>query len=386
MPTPTHAPHLMLVAGESSGDALGAPLIAALREATGGAVRFSGIGGPEMMAAGLAPLFPMADLSVMGLAEVVPRIPLLRRRLREAEAHALATKPDALVTIDSPGFAFRLARRLHGRGPKLIHYVAPQVWVWRPGRAAKVAEFLDHILALLPFEPPLFEAVGLPCTFVGHPVVASGARSGDGPEFRARHGIAPDAVVLCVLPGSRHSETSRLLAPFGGAIGMLAQRSTGLRVVIPAVPHLRAEIAAAAADWPGRPVLVDGVTDKYGAMAAADAGLAASGTVSLELCLAGLPHVIAYRMSPLTWAIARRVVRTPYVNLVNVIAGREVVPEILQGACTPERLAGEVSKLLDDPVARASQRAMTAAVIAALTPPRGSPSAAAAAAVLKVVG
>ena len=242
--------HFMLVAGEPSGDALGGALMCALRSATDGEVRFTGVGGAEMEAEGLPSLFPMAELSLMGLAEVAPRVPALRRRLRESEQHARSAGPDVLVTIDAPAFNFRLARRLRGSSAPIVHYVAPQVWAWGAGRAARIAPILDHLLALLPFEPPLFEAVGLPCTFVGHPVVESGADCGDGERFRIRHGIAPTAPVLAVLPGSRRSETTRLLRPFAAALSLLADAVPGLRAAVPVVPALAPEVAAAAAQWP----------------------------------------------------------------------------------------------------------------------------------------
>ena len=374
----------MLVAGEPSGDALGAALMGALQELTGGAVRFSGVGGAAMEARGLRSLFPMHELSLMGIAEVLPKVPLLRRRLRETEDHALASGPDAVVTIDSPGFNFRLGRRLQGQGLTLIHYVAPSVWAWRPGRARKVAAFLDHLLTLLPFEPAYFEVEGLKSTFVGHPILESGAAGGNGPAFRARHGIGASDPVICVLPGSRNSETSRLLGPFGKALQLIAAEVPKLTAVVPVVPHLARSIRAATKGW-GLPVIVVEGSEKYDAMAASSAALAASGTVALELALAKLPTVIAYRMHPLTWMIVRRLTRTPYVNLVNVLLKRGIVPELLQGDCRPNRLAANVLAMLRDPAQRAVQVEAAIEAAAALTPPGGSPSRAAAQAVLDVV-
>jgi lipid-A-disaccharide synthase len=376
--------HVMLVAGEASGDALGAGLMTALQATTGGAVRFTGVGGPAMSAAGLASLFPMQDLSLMGIAEVLPKVRHLARRLRETEDHALASGPDAVVTIDSPGFNFRLAKRLKPQGLTLIHYVAPSVWAWRPGRAKKIAPLFDHLLTLLPFEPRYFEDEGLRSTFVGHPVIESGAAKGSRPAFRARHSIAANAPLLCVLPGSRGSETTRLLAPFGETVARLAAEFKGLHVVIPAVPHLEASIRAATQGWQA-PTIVVQAPEKYDAMAASDAALAASGTVGLELALAQVPAVIAYRMSPVTWAIVSRLARTPYVHLVNVLLRRQVVPELLQGACTPARLAEAVAGLLTDAEQRAAQREGAAEAIAMLTPALGNPSQAAAETVLKVI-
>ena len=377
--------HFMLVAGEPSGDALGGALMCALRSATDGDVRFTGVGGAEMEAEGLRSLFPMAELSLMGLAEVAPRVPALRRRLREGEQHARSASPDVLVTIDAPAFNFRLARRLRGSPAPIVHYVAPQVWAWGAGRAARIAPILDHLLALLPFEPPLFEAVGLPCTFVGHPVVASGADCGDGERFRIRHGIASTEPVLAVLPGSRRSETARLLPPFAAALSLLADAVPGLRAAVPVVPALAVEVAAAAAQWRIPATIVQGAAEKYDALAASDAALAASGTVALELALAGVPMVTAYRMHPLTWQVARRVTHTPYVNLVNVLCGRGIAPELLQGACRPEALAAAIRELLVDGTARAAQVSAAGTVAKELRPAAGTPSQAAAETVLRVV-
>ena len=380
----TRSPHLMLVAGESSGDALGAALMRALQELAGGGVRFTGVGGPQMEERGLKSLFPMHELSLMGIAEVLPKVPQLRRRLREVEDHALASGPDAVVTIDSPGFNFRLGKRLKGQGLTLIHYVAPSVWAWKPARARKVAQFLDHLLTLLPFEPQYFEVEGLRSTFVGHSVLEGGAAKGNGVGFRVRHNLSAADPVVCVLPGSRGSETSRLLRPFGDAMRRVAAEVPKVTAVVPAVPHLREQIEAAVKGWGVAAIVVDGA-EKYDAMAASNVALAASGTVALELALAKVPTVIAYRMHPLTWMMVRRMAKTPWVNLVNVLLQRSVVPELLQYDCTPERLAAEVLALLRHPVQRAAQIEAAVEAMAMLTPPGGSPSRAAAQAVLDVI-
>ncbi|MBM3506305.1 MAG: lipid-A-disaccharide synthase [Alphaproteobacteria bacterium] len=376
--------HIMVVAGEASGDALGAGLMAALKSLTAGAVRFTGVGGPAMEAQGLASLFPMQELSLMGIAEVLPKVRHLARRLRETEDHALGSGPDAVVTIDSPGFNFRLARRLKPQGLTLIHYVAPSVWAWRPGRAKRIVPLFDHLLSLLPFEPRYFEDEGLRSSFVGHPVIESAAGKGDGFAFRARHKLPAGATVVCVLPGSRHSETRRLLQPFGATIERLAQEFERLVAVVPAVPHLEASIRAATAVWRVPTVVVPGA-ERYDAMAASDAALAASGTVALELALAKVPAVIAYRMHPLTWLLVKRLALTPYVNLVNILVRRAVVPELLQHDCVPARLDEAVRTVLTDKEHRAAQMEAAADAIGMLTPPNGTPSQAAAEAVLKVI-
>lgn len=383
--TPRDGPCVFVIAGEPSGDALGARLMAALKQKTGGRVRFVGIGGPRMEGQGLNSLFPMADLSVMGLTEVVPRLPNLIRRLNETVRAVRASGADALVTIDSPDFTLRVARRLKGYGIPLIHYVAPQVWAWRPGRARSIARYLDHVMALLPFEPPYFEAYGLACTFVGHPVLECGADRGDGPAFRARHGIAPEAPLVCVLPGSRHSEVYRLLPIFAAAVARLAATHPGLRLAVPTVAAVAGEIAAGIAGWPGHPVLVQDEQEKFDAFAAADAALAASGTVSLELALAGTPLVVAYKVTPVTAWLARRLMRVRYVSMVNLVLDRAAVPELLQEDCRPDRLAEAVAALLDDRTARDAQRAALDEAMARLGRGRDSPSARAADVVLGVI-
>lgn len=353
-------PLIFLVAGEPSGDLLGGRLMAALREAaggagaggTGGGVSFAGIGGEAMAAQGLESLFPMEELSVMGLVEVLPRVPRLLRRLKETFRAVRRERPDAVVTIDAPGFNFRLAGRLKSdrrtRDIPIVHYVAPQVWAWRPGRARKIASVLDHLLTLLPFEPPYFEVEGLASTYVGHPAVESGGRSGDGGAFRGRHGIDPQAPLLCVLPGSRMSEVERLMPVFGETLRLLGGRFSGLRAALPAVAPLADAIAESSRGWAAPVTVVRGEAEKRDAFAAADAALAASGTVTLELALAGVPMVVAYRMHPATVWLARRLVSVKHVSLVNLILDRGAVPELLLEACRPPALADAVERLLGD--------------------------------------
>lgn len=359
----TGTPLIFITAGEPSGDQLGADLMAALTARTEGRIRFAGIGGPLMESQGLKSLLPMTELAVMGLVEVLPRARHLLRRIRETEAAARDLGPDAIVTVDAPGFNFRLAKRLHGAGMPLIHYVAPTVWAWRPGRARKIARFLDHLLVLLPFEPPYFEREGLACTFVGHPAVAGVAR-GDGPEFRIAHGIDPDAPLLAVLPGSRRGEVTRLLPPFGAAVSKLAAEIPGLHVVTVTVPGVHDLVADAVADWPVPVTVVQDTSARKHAFAAANAAIAASGTVTLELAAVRVPCVVAYRMAPLTMAIARALVKVKWVNFINLTLGRGVIPELIQEQATPDRLAAEAGRLLTDAQARDAQ---TQAIDEALT-------------------
>ncbi|PWC59851.1 lipid-A-disaccharide synthase [Azospirillum sp. TSH7] len=350
-------PTLFLIAGEPSGDALGARLMAAAKRLTGGKVRFVGIGGEKMMAEGLVSLFPMAELTLFGIFELLPHLPNLIRRIDQTVAEIIRIRPDAVVGIDSPGFTVRVAKKVRAAAPAipLIHYVAPTVWAWKPKRAAKYAAIYDHLLAVLPFEPPYFEREGLACTFVGHSVVEGGAGKGDGAGFRNRHGIASTDRVVAVLPGSRKGEVSRLLPDFRATLERLQPTHPTLVAVIPTVATVRDRVAAAIADWPVRTVLLEGDAEKYDAFTAAEAALAASGTVSLELALARLPTVIAYRLNPVTVALYRRLIRVKYVNLVNLMLDRMLVPELLQQDCRPERLATELGRLLDDPAARQAQ-------------------------------
>lgn len=351
------APLIFLIVGEPSGDVLGSRLMAALKAETGGQVRFAGVGGERMIAEGLDSLFPMGELALFGLAELLPRLPNLIRRLSQTTQAILERQPAVVVSIDAPDFCFRVCKRVRASGSAipLVHYVAPTVWAWRPRRAKAVAGFLDHLLALLPFEPPYFTREGLDCTFVGHPVVEGGADCGDGDRFRRLHGIDPQTVLLTVLPGSRRSEVTKLLPDFGAALGLLNLTERGIRVVVPTVPQVLPLVQAAVADWPGKPIIVLGDADKYDAFAASQAALAASGTVALELALARLPAVIAYRIHPLTYRLYRRLIKVKYVNLVNLMLDRPLVPELLQADCVPEKLAAAVADLLDHPAARERQ-------------------------------
>ncbi|MDE2229346.1 MAG: lipid-A-disaccharide synthase [Alphaproteobacteria bacterium] len=350
------APLIYLIAGEPSGDALGANLMRALRYRTQGAVRFAGIGGEQMAAEGLASLFPLDDLAVMGVAEVLPRARAILKRVREAVADIRARNPSAVVTIDSSGFNWRVAQRLRRAGETvpLIHYVAPMVWAWRAGRARRLARWYDHLMALLPFEPPYFEKIGLSCSYVGHPVVEMGADKGDRAGFRRRHEIPPLARVVAILPGSRGGEVGRLLPILGATLALLAKRFPDLMVVVAATANVEARVKEAVAAWDVDTVVV-GAAEKYDAFAASDAALAASGTVALELTVARVPTVVTYRVNPLTHALLRRIVKVRYANLVNLILDRPAVPELLQADATPEKLAAAIERLLEDQAARAAQ-------------------------------
>jgi lipid-A-disaccharide synthase len=351
-------PFIFIVTGEPSGDALGGALIAALRERTGGRLQIAGIGGECMAEQGLTSLVPLTDLAVAGVAEVLPRAPLILRRVRETVRAIEEMRPDAVVTIDSSGFSWRIAHRLrrHGERLPLIHYVAPMVWAWRAGRARRMARWYDHLLTLLPFEPPYFERVGLPCSYVGHPVLESGAERGDAARFRAMHGIADEELVLSVLPGSRGGEVSRLLPIFGVALRKLEAMLGPFRVVVPTVETVAERVTEGIGDWPGRPIVLRCIAAKYDAFAASRAALAASGTVALELALAGVPMVVAYRLSRLTEALLDQLLHVRRYSLVNLLLDDPVVPELVRGDCNPERIAAELATLIRDERVRSAHR------------------------------
>ena len=378
-------PLIFIVSGEASGDNLAGKLMAALKRKTGGHLRFAGVGGPQSEAQGLRSLFPVSDLSVMGLAEVLPHLPRLIRRLNETSAAVRQLKPAAVVTVDSPGFNLRLARRLRGSGIPVIHYVAPQLWAWAPSRALKLKQCVDHIMALLPFEVPFFEEFGIDCTYVGHPAIEGGVRHGDGPAFRSRHGLAPNALVLCVLPGSRGGEVRRLVPVFGEALLHLKEKYPNLRVVIPAVHSVAQRVKDMTQDWPS--VLIVDSAERLDAFAASNAAMAKSGTVTLELALSHVPMVVAYRISAVSAFLVRRMgVSVSHASLVNLLAGREVVPERLQEDCTPEKLAASVDEILGSEQVRAAQQQAFEDVIEALGDPTPPPSERAAKVVLDMIG
>ena len=379
------SPLIWILAGEASGDVLGARLMLALR-ARNPHIRFAGVGGPRMVEVGFESLFPMRDLAVMGLVEILPRVRQLARRLDQAVEDIAAHKPDLVITIDSPGFALRLLRRIAAMGVLRVHYVAPQVWAWRQKRVRKFPGLWDELLCLLPFEEKFFGAHGLKTRFVGHPVLQSGAQEGDAARFRARHGVAEGARVLVLMPGSRRSEVPRLLPVFGRMLALLRASMPDVVPVVPVSPVVAATVERAVQDWPVRPVIVTDVQDKHDAFAAAGAALTKSGTSTLELALAGVPMAVTYRVNPITAFMARRLIRVPYVAMVNLLAGRKVVPELLQENCAPDVLAREVCRLFDNPAAAQAQRTAFASVLHGLEGPGGVlPADAAASAVLDLL-
>jgi lipid-A-disaccharide synthase len=348
---------LFLVAGEPSGDALGAALMAGLKGLVPG-VTFTGVGGPLMMAQGMDSLFPMQELSVMGLIEVLPKYRHLKRRIAQTAAACIAVAPDAIITIDSPDFSFRVAHAVRAAAPSIrtIHYVAPSVWAWRPGRAAKMAAFTDHVMALLPFEPPYMRAAGMTCDFVGHPVVAQPiATPAEVAAFRETHMIADDQPVILCLPGSRRGEVRRLMPIFEDVLMRVRDREPRLRILLPTVPAVAADVGRMAARWPEAPLVLSAPADKRAAFAAATVALAASGTVSLELAANRLPMVIAYDVAWLTREILLKLVRLDTVTLVNLVSETRAIPEFIGRTCKPAPISRVLAQLLEDEDARADQ-------------------------------
>lgn len=380
---------IYLIAGEPSGDALGAALMAGLTQLSD--VEFHGVGGPLMQAQGLNSQFPMDELSIMGIAEVLPKYRALKRRIAECAEAVQALQPDVLITIDSPDFCLRVAKLVKTASDiKTVHYVAPSVWAWRAGRATKMARVIDHVLALLPFEPPLMQAAGMGCDFVGHPVVAQPQASADEiTEFRNRHDIGA-APLLLALPGSRRGEVRRLAPVFGETLHRIQQSRPDLRVVLPAAGAVADLVQDLVADWPIKPIILDpnqlgtaAESEKRAAFGAADLALAASGTVSLELAASDTPMVIAYDMNWLSRILISRMLKVDTVTLVNLVSEARTVPEFLGANCVPDKIAAGVLAVLDNPL---EQKAAMDLTMQRLGRGGEDPGLRAARAVLNVIG
>jgi lipid-A-disaccharide synthase len=376
-----------LVAGEHSGDQLGDKLMRALREARAGDVAFSGVGGEAMEAEGLRSLFPISDIAVMGILPVLARLPTLIKRIRATAAAIVADKPDALVIIDSPDFTHRVARRVRAALPSLpiVDYVSPSVWAWRPGRAKAMRAYVDCVLALLPFEPEAYRRLGGPrCVYVGHPLIERLADLRPNEDEARRRASAPPLIVA--LPGSRRSEVGRLMADFGGALAGLRQSAGPFSLVLPTLPHIEAEVRALASRWPEKPAIVLGEAAKYAAFRAARAALAASGTVTLELALAQVPMVGAYKVSLIEEQL-KHLIHVPSILLPNLILGERAIPEKLQKDCAPASLGLALAEIVKDGPARARQlEALKRLDKLMALPDGGAPSAHAARAVLEAIG
>ncbi|WP_375789904.1 lipid-A-disaccharide synthase [Bradyrhizobium sp. Pha-3] len=346
--TPSSGRKIFLIATEESGDRLGAALMKVLRQRLGDAVQFSGVGGRQMTGEGIAPLFPIEELSIMGFAAVVKQLPKILQLIRRTADAVLADAPDMLVIIDSPDFTHRVARRVRARNPKIpiVNYVSPSVWAWRPGRARAMRGYVDHVLALLPFEPEEYRKLqGPPCSYVGHPLTEQFSSLRPNEEEQKRRDAQPP--VLLVLPGSRRSEIRHHLALFGAALGQL-NKQTPFELVLPTMPHLEAMVREGVASWPVVPRLAVGEIEKRAAFRVARAALAKSGTVTLELALSGIPMVTAYRVSAAEAFILRRAIRVSSVILANLVIGSDIIPEFLQENCTPDKLAQALGDVLAD--------------------------------------
>jgi len=353
-----NAPAIAFMAGETSGDQLGGWLMAALK-ARRPEVKFIGIGGPMMEAQGLTSIFPIRDINLIGITEVLPHVFTIKRRIREMVEFIEREQPEVVVSIDSPGFVLRVVKQLRARGKtkaKFIHYVAPTVWAYRPERATLMAERFDFLLCLLPFEPPYFDAVKLPNRFIGHEIAWWWKSRGDGSAFRKKHNIASDAPLLAVFPGSRNGEIKRLWPVFKQSIEQLATKIPNLNVVIQVPPSMMERMRAAVDGWHIKPLLINNSEDKRGLFAAATAAIAKSGTIGLECALAGLPSIVAYNANPITAYLVRRMIRVKYVNLANLLAEKMIIPELIQEDCNADAIAKAMLPLLTNEHARDVQR------------------------------
>jgi lipid-A-disaccharide synthase len=347
---------IFLIATEESGDRLGASLMKVLRQRLGGAVRFEGIGGHAMAREGLTSLFPIEELSIMGLAAVVKQLPMILRKIRETAEAVIRASPDILVIIDSPDFTHRVARRVRARDSAIpiIDYVSPSVWAWRPGRARAMSAYVDHVLALLPFEPEAYRRLrGPPCSYVGHPLTEQIATLRPGADEQRRREAPPP--VLLVLPGSRRGEVRHHMAVFGATLGLLQAEGAAFELILPTMPHLADAVREGFASWPVQPRIVIGEQEKRAAFRIARAALAKSGTVTLELALAGVPMVTAYRTGAIEAWMLMRAINVSSVILANLVVGENVVPEFLQRDCTPEKLSGALRDVLEDSPLRRRQ-------------------------------
>lgn len=379
--------HVFLVAGEESGDRLGAALMQALRRRCEGRVRFSGVGGVQMAAQGLMSPFPLGDLAIVGFAAIPMSLPKILRRIRETADAAIAARPQVIVIIDSPEYTHRVARRVRARAPKIpiVDYVCPSVWAWRPGRAAAMRGYIDHVLALLPFEPTaVWRLGGPPCTYVGHPIGERAAQLRPDAEEAGRR--LADRPTLLVLPGSRAGEIRRMADVFGQATALLAERVPNLQVVVPTMPRLAELVRTKVEQWKIPTRVVTDPTEKDAAFRVARAALTKSGTSTLELAVAGVPMVAGYKVSLLEELVARLMIEVPSVILANLVLGDKTVPELLQRDCTPANLAAALAPLLSDTPERSRQLEAFGRLDAIMEIGKANPSDRAAAVVLECAG
>ncbi len=340
---------IYLIAGEPSGDALGARLMRALKNKSNQNIQFFGIGGDTMEKEGLNSLFDISELAVMGLAEVLPSIPKILKRINQTVNDIIQIKPDILISIDSWSFASRIQKKIRYKKLNIpqVHYVAPQVWAWKKKRAKTMHNYIDHLLTLFPHEPKYFTPYGLKTTFVGHPVIESPISIANKQSFRTKYNINNQQKIISILPGSRHNEVSHLLPIFLNAAQILKNQNPDAVFVIPAVKTVAQRIKNITFNNPLNPIIIENEFDRLCAMAASNAAMAASGTVTLELAIANVPHIIAYKVAPLTAFLAKRLLNIQFVNLSNILIGREIVPELLQERCTPNNIALYINNFLN---------------------------------------
>jgi lipid-A-disaccharide synthase len=385
--TPEGGLRVVIIAGEHSGDALGAKLMARLNTVRPGQIQYTGVGGDLMAAEGLTSLFPLSDVAVMGPAAILARLPTLIRRVYATVDAALAARPDVVVIIDSPEFTHPIAKRIRRRAPHIpiIDYVSPSVWAWRPGRAKRMRQYIDHVLALLPFEPDAHKRLGgPPCTYVGHPLIErqDWLKALDPSSLQRQLNLVDGAPVLLVLPGSRSSEVRHLMDDFGRTISQLHVLNIFPVVILPVVESVRPLVEQALERWPMKPHLISGEDDKFRAFKLADAALAASGTVTLELALVGTPMVVAYKVDRIA-TVVRYFIKAQSIVLANLVLGENAFPEFIQEQCTPAQLSKALAALLQDEPTRSAQLAALARIPSLMRLAEGTPSGAAAAVVLR---
>lgn len=347
---------IFVIAGEPSGDKIAAGFMREVKNINPN-VKFFGVGGFQMKKEGMETLFPLEELSVMGLAEILPKLFNLISRVNYTASEILKVKPDAVLFVDAPEFCFNVAKKVRKKNKTipLVHYVAPTVWAWREKRAEKISKFLDHLLTLFPFEPPYFQKYGLATTFVGHPVVEKKLEENSAKVFREKYNVSENQPILTLLPGSRINEITQLLEVFEGAVYKILTKIPGALIVIPTLPHLRGMIEEFFKGKGINPLIIEDEEDKFRCFSASNVAIAASGTVSLELSFMGTPHLVAYRINFFSALLAKFIIKTRYFNIMNIIARRPIVPELLQGRCHADLIADEALKLLESVDARKTQ-------------------------------
>jgi lipid-A-disaccharide synthase len=346
-----------IIVGEPSGDILVSRMMQVMQQQHPG-VCFKGIGGETMMALGFKSLFDIADLSVMGFWEVLPKLSLILKRMKQVIADIGQQQPDVIVTVDSWGFVSKILQKLKKRknAIPILHYVAPQVWAWKRSRAPKVAKLMDRMMTLWPYEPAYFEKYGLRCDFVGHPVLENTNNLKDNPdEFKVQHHIPCQSVIMCILPGSRHSEIKKMIPVFFKVINRLKAHFPDLFLIIPSVAAIAGEVRNAFAGIDIPHCVITGQRERYNAFRASAFALAASGTVTLELTACGTPHVIAYTFNALTNQMIKRMATTKYANLINILAGKPIIPEFVLDNCRDDLIAAKVLELMQNPAEAQAQ-------------------------------